>query len=279
VLVDDYHHRRIRVGTDPPIASLIAAPLNRGGTVVGALMVARMKGRHSFDQTDLEQLEAYAGHLGVALELNQSRADQAALAVLREHQRIAADLHDHVIQELFATGMGLQAMVYRVHTEENRQHLSDFVDAIDATIRRIRTTIFQLNRSPHGHGGLKERLLAIVEEARPALGYAAHAEFAGPLDQAVSPELADDVIAVAREALANAARHAQASSVRLRVTLEGARVTVEAIDNGRGMGSPTRSSGLANLRSRAHRHGGDMDIQAPAGGGTHVVWTAVSRTA
>jgi len=168
-------------------------------------------------------------------------------------------------------------MVYRVQTEENRQHLSDFVDAIDATIRRIRTTIFQLNRSPQAHGGLRERLLDIVEEARPALGFAPHSEFSGPLDQALSHELADDVIAVAREALSNAARHAQASSVRLRVSLEGPQVTVEAIDDGCGIGSPTRSSGLANLRSRALRHAGDLDVRPRDGGGTHLTWTALSR--
>ena len=231
-LIDGYHHRSTKVGTDPQLASLIAAPLCRGKTIVGALMVGRTTGRRPFDQTDLDQLDAYAGHLGVALELNQSRADQAALAVLREHQRIAADLHDHVIQELFATGMGLQAMVYRTDDEGHRQHLSDFVDAIDSTIRRIRTTIFQLNRAPHGAGGLKERLLAVVEEARPALGFTAHAEFSGPLDQAVAPELADDVVAVAREALSNAARHAHARSVRLRVTAGGPELRVEAIDDG-----------------------------------------------
>ena len=118
----------------------------RGQRVVGAVVAIRLQGRRAFDHTDVEQLEAYVGHAAVALELNQSRADQEALAVLREHQRIAADLHDHVIQELFATGMALQGMVYRTEDPRDQAHLVEFVDAIDATIRRIRTTIFRLNR-------------------------------------------------------------------------------------------------------------------------------------
>ena len=138
--------------------------------------------------------------------------------------------------------------------------LVEFVDAIDATIRRIRTTIFRLNRAPYGGGSLKERLLSVVEDARPALGFTAHAEFSGPLDQAVSDDLADHVVAVAREALSNIARHAGAASVRLRVTLADGVLSVDAIDDGCGIGEPTRSSGLANLERRAREH---AEVSAP----------------
>lgn len=277
VLVESYRSREPDPPQDPPIASLIAAPMLRGQRVVGAIVAIRLQGRRAFDHTDVEQLEAYVGHAGVALELNQSRADQEALAVLREHQRIAADLHDHVIQELFATGMALQGMVYRTDDARDQAHLVEFVDAIDATIRRIRTTIFRLNRAPYGGGSLKERLLSVVEDARPALGFTAHAEFSGPLDQAVPDELADHVIAVAREALSNAARHAAARSVRLRVTLIDELLTLDAIDDGRGIGAPTRSSGLANLERRAKEHDGTLEILEADGGGTHLRWTAVVR--
>ncbi|MFC4787212.1 GAF domain-containing protein [Nocardioides sp. MAHUQ-72] len=263
---------------DQPVASLIAVPLVQGPRLVGAVVVGRIAEHGSFDSTDLDQLEAYVGHASVALELNQSRADQAALAVLREHQRIAADLHDHVIQELFATGMGLQSMVHRVGEPEHQLRLGEYVDAIDATIRRIRTTIFRLSRGPSAVGGLKERLLAVVEESRPALGFAAHAEFSGPLDQVVSHDLAEDVVAVAREALANAARHAGASSVRLQVTLSDGLLTVRATDDGRGLGNPTRSSGLSNLSRRARQHGGTLEMHESPGGGTHLCWTALVQS-
>jgi signal transduction histidine kinase len=279
LLVENYRAREGDPPLEPPIASLICSPLLRGQRVVGAIVAIRLLGRRAFDHTDVEQLEAYVGHTGVALELNQSHADQEALAVLREHQRIAADLHDHVIQELFATGMALQGMVYRTEDPRDQATLVEFVDAIDATIRRIRTTIFRLNRAPYGGGSLKERLLSVVEDARPALGFTAHAEFSGPLDQAVPDDLADHVVAVAREALSNAARHAGAKSVRLVVTLAEDLLTVDAIDDGRGLGSPTRSSGLANLERRAKESGGTLEILEPAGGGTHLRWTAVVRLA
>ncbi|WP_344147021.1 sensor histidine kinase [Nocardioides koreensis] len=277
LLIESYRRREVDPPLEIPIASLIAVPMLRGQRVVGAVVALRFQGRRPFDHTDVEQLEAYVGHAAVALELNQSRADQEALAVLREHQRIAADLHDHVIQELFATGMALQGMVYRTEDPRDQANLVEFVDAIDATIRRIRTTIFRLNRAPYGGGSLKERLLSVVEDARPALGFTAHAEFSGPLDQAVPEELADHVVAVAREALSNAARHAAARSVRLRVTLAEELLTLDAIDDGRGIGTPTRSSGLANLERRAKECDGTLEILDRDGGGTHLRWTAVVR--
>ena len=277
LLVESYRPREGVPQLDPPIVSLIATPLLRGEVVVGAVVAIRLQGRRPFDHTDVDQLEAYVVHAGVALELNQSRADQEALAVLREHQRIAADLHDHVIQELFATGMALQGMVYRTQDPRDQAHLVEFVDAIDATIRRIRTTIFRLNRAPYGGGSLKERLLSVVEDARPALGFTAHAEFSGPLDQAVSEDLADHVVAVAREALSNVARHAAATSVRLQVTLAGDLLTVDAHDNGCGIGQPTRSSGLANLERRAKEYDGSLEVRESPKGGTRLTWTAVAQ--
>jgi len=275
LLVENYGRRDgIDQVTDPPIGSLIATPLLRGTGIIGAIVAIRLRGHHAFDHTDLDQLEAYVGHTSVALELNQSRADQAALAVLREHQRIAADLHDHVIQELFATGMAMQGMIHRTHDPEHQMKLVEFVDAIDSTIRRIRTTIFRLNRAPYGGGSLKERLLSVVEDARPALGFTAHAEFSGPLDQAVPDEMADHVVAVAREALSNTARHAGATSARLHVTLADNVLTVDASDDGHGIGEPTRSSGLTNLQRRAQEHSGALEVSQPPGGGTRLHWTA-----
>lgn len=279
LLVENYRARDGDPPLEPPIASLICSPLLNGQRVAGAIVAIRLQGRRAFDHTDVEQLEAYVGHTGVALELNQTRADQEALAVLREHQRIAADLHDHVIQELFATGMALQGMVYRTESARDQATLVEFVDAIDATIRRIRTTIFRLNRAPYGGGSLKDRLLSVVEDARPALGFTAHAEFSGPLDHAVPDDVADHVVAVAREALSNAARHAGAKSVRLVVTLAEDLLTLDAIDDGRGLGTPTRSSGLSNLERRAKECGGTLEVMEPPGGGTHLRWSAVVRPA
>jgi signal transduction histidine kinase len=210
----------------------------------------------------------------VALELDRSRANRQAMALLREHDRIAADLHDHVIQELFATGMGLQGMLAAIDRPELRGRLVGYVDALDATIRRIRATIFQLQHDQAVSEPLKERLLKVVEEEDTALGTAIDVSFSGPVDDDVPAHLAEDVVAVVREALSNAARHAHADNVRMSVAVTGDRVKVQIEDDGIGLDNSTRSSGLTNLRQRAERHHGTFDIASSPEGGTTMRWTA-----
>ncbi len=196
------------------------------------------------------------------------------MELLAEHDRIAADLHDHVIQELFATGMGLEGMLSAVANPELRARLVGAVDALDATIRNIRATIFQLQHDRSLTEPLEGRLLKVVEEGKAALGTAVDVTFSGPVDDRVPPHLTDDVVAVVREALSNAARHAHADTVRIAVALAGDQVEVEVADDGIGLDNPTRSSGLTNLRRRAERHHGTFDITSLPQGGTTLRWTA-----
>lgn len=257
------------------VGSLIAVPLVKNGLVVAAIVVGRVPGRQPFDQIDLGQLGVFAIHAGVAVELAQTRADSESLLVQQEHERIAADLHDHVIQELFATGMGLQSMAGTSRDSSHRERLLGYVEAIDATIQRIRNTVFTIGRPDQAMRSLKSDLHRIGAELHPALGFPADFEFSGPLDHPVSHELANDVVAVAREALSNVARHARATSVQVRVGIGAGVLALEVNDDGCGLGTPQHSSGLTNMWIRAARHGGALDFLEATRAGCRLRWTAL----
>jgi signal transduction histidine kinase len=241
--------------------------------VLGALIVARLPGRPVFTETDKQLLAGFAGHAGLALELDRARVEHESLSKIADHGRIAADLHDHVIQELFATGMGMESLIGGLSDPRHRARMSGLVDSLDATIRRIRTTIFQLEVSRPAPDNLQQRLLSVLDEEHAALGFEAGIAFSGAVGLGVPIALADDLVAVLREAISNTARHANATSVEVRVSLNGAVVTLDITDNGCGVGTTTRSSGLANLRRRAEARGGALLLAVPAGGGTHLRWT------
>jgi signal transduction histidine kinase len=256
--------------------SAIGAPLlTADGTIIGALTVGRNAQEGEFSDVDRDQLATFASHAGKAIELDRARSAREAVRTVQDHDRIAADLHDHVIQELFATGMGLESMSSRLTDPEQQALVEAFVDALDSTVRRIRTTIFQLQRRELRYQSLQLRVMTVLDEERPALGFSAAIEFVGALDLLVSGSLADDVVAVVRETMSNVARHAQATAARISISLLQANLTIDVRDNGAGIGNSGRSSGLSNLRQRAAAHGGILELDVPSGGGTHVRWTAV----
>lgn len=252
----------------------VSAPLLAGGDrVLGAVTVTRRPGRTPFGDADRDQLAGFTNHVGIALELIRARADRDLLRMVEDHDRIAADLHDHVIQELFATGMGLQRVIPHLRDADQRTRVLGYVEALDATIRRIRTTIFQLHTGMVGAESLRQRLGHVIREETAALGFPPATDFAG-LTGDVASGLADDVVAVVREALSNVARHSGADQASLRFVSDGDVLCAEVIDNGRGLGAPARLSGLGNLRRRAESRGGSLDIDMPPGGGTRLRWTA-----
>jgi signal transduction histidine kinase len=261
-------------GPGERVGSVAGVPLaSPDGTVWGCLQVTRRAGGPPFTEHDLPLLAGFASHAGGAVALDRARADREALLLLADHERIAADLHDHVIQELFATGMGLQGLVGRQARPEDRQRLLDHIDAIDATIRRIRTTIFHVTHRSDD-AGLRQRLITVLADLRPEWGPTARIDFSGPLDTGVAPGLAEDVVAVVREALANVVRHASASNVGVHVRLADDELTVEVTDDGVGITDTGRTSGLGNLRRRAEAHAGTLELTVPPGGGTRLRWTA-----
>ena len=264
----------VLLGAD--IGPLIVVPLAAGGKIRGALGLGRLATAPEFTGSDLAMAASFASHAAVALELAEARADQITLAQVEDHDRIAAELHDHVIQELFALGMKLQGHVSRGDLV-TAQQINGYVGSLDEIISKIRTSIFGLRQSRSIPGGLHARLLEIVEEHAPQLGFTAGIRFAGPLGPTADAALTQDILAVTREALSNCARHAHASAVTISLAQEGGLITLDITDNGRGLGVPARSSGLSNMRHRAERNGGTLQLTTPSAGGTHLTWTGLER--
>lgn len=256
------------------LGSVLIVPITTTSGAQGALSVARRAGRPRFRRADLDDLTEFARDAGVALELRRARADREGMALIGEHDRIAADLHDHVIQELFSTGMGLQAMVHDLGRPDQQARILGFVEDLDATIRRIRTTIFRLDRHRESSTSLQQDLLAIVEQERAALGFSVNVDFSGPLDVIVPLRLHEDVCAVVRESLSNVARHARATAAWLKVTAGRDVITIDVVDNGVGSDDDEYGRGLRDLRERARAHRGDLLIRPGDEGGTQLTWNA-----
>ena len=259
------------------LGPLIVVPLTAGEHVRGALILGRRRTSTGLTETHLLMASSYAGHAAVAMELALARAEQLVMAQAADHDRIASDLHDHVIQELFALGMKLQSQASRSDAATARR-VNGYVDTLDQIIIKIRSSIFGLQQPPPSPGGLRAQLLDLVDEHGPQLGFTADVQFTGALEPGPDAVLANDILAVAREALSNCARHAHASTVSISVESgDDGLITLDVTDNGRGLGTPTRSSGLANMRHRAERNGGTFQISTPSSGGTQLIWTARLR--
>ncbi|MDT4932892.1 MAG: hypothetical protein QOK11_784 [Pseudonocardiales bacterium] len=264
-----------------PVGPVMALPLVGLRGTRGALIVGRLHGRSRFDEADLDMAMTFANHAAVALELADARADQQRIVLLEDRDRIARDLHDHVIQRLFAAGLTVQSVASGLGTDERARRLDRVVSGIDDTIRQIRTSIFQL-RGQLGPqtGTVRTRLLDTIAEVTPSLGFEPRLGFSGPIDSVVPEPVVDDLVAVTREALTNVARHAHASQAELTLSATAGVLTLDVVDDGGGIGEATRRSGLANLRERAERLGGSMVIMSQASEespateeGTHLRWT------
>ncbi|MGD0701469.1 MAG: GAF domain-containing protein [Trebonia sp.] len=261
---------------DARIGPLIAVPLTAGERILGALMLGRRAAGPGFTESDLGMAASFAGHAAVAMELAQARADQIVLARAEDHDRIAGDLHDQVIGELFALGMKLQSQVARSDPAA-AERVNGYVDTLDQVISDIRTSIFGLRQRRYAPVGLQARVMEIIEEHAPQLGFTASASFTLPVGPGPDENLAHDILAVTREALSNCARHAHATAVSIALAGQDELITLDITDNGRGLGTPIRSSGLASMRHRAESNGGTLQITVPVGGGTQLTWTARPR--
>ena len=198
----------------------------------------------------------------------QARADREIIA---ERDRIARDLHDLVIQRVFGAGLALQGVLGLIRQPRAAARVRTVINDLDATIRELRTAIFALHDQPQKAASLRAQLIELTGEAQDGLGFTPGLGFQGPLDAAVPDHIALDLLAVTREALSNAARHAHAT--RVEVTVSAAdELTLTVEDNGRGIGDTTRSSGLSNMRQRAESHGGSFTITSAPGTGTRLEW-------
>ena len=253
----------------------IVFPLGAPGDVRGVLAIARRRGAPPFPPGASDVVASFAAQASVAIELADRRAAAERLSVYEDRDRIARDLHDLVIQRLYATGMSLEGTMPMINRPEVADRITNAVDAMDETIKVIRTTIFAL-QSRGGNTGprLRTEIVALAEEAAAgALGFAPALRLGSGLDSHGNPEVAEQALAVLREALSNAARHANATRVDVTADVDGTgMLTLRVVDNGIGIGLQTRRSGLLNLANRAEELGGEMRVTPAEGGGTELEW-------
>jgi signal transduction histidine kinase len=257
------------LGADPGPALVL--PLHATDKVAGVLVVLRRSGATPFSQEQHDMMSAFTDQAALAWQLATSQRLARELDVLADRDRIARDLHDHVIQRLFAVGLALQGTIPRARSPEVQQRLSEYVDDLQAVIQEIRTTIFDLHEQASGVTRLRRRLDEAVAQFSDGKLHVA-TQFVGPLS-VVDATLADHAEAVVREAVSNAVRHADASNLSVTVKVED-NLCIEVVDNGRGIPENITGSGLTNLLQRAQQVGGTFTIDRPPAGGTLVRWAA-----
>ncbi|GAB7006654.1 two-component system sensor histidine kinase [Nocardioides sp. AN3] len=260
--------RRAFLADKVALGPAVVVPLMGGSGARGVLWVARMRHERPFTASDEDMLTTFANQASVAWELADARTANMRVELLEDRARIARDLHDHVIQRLFAAGLGLQALAMRAGDAADA--IDAVVDDLDDVIKQIRNAIFQLRPTP---GGMRGAILDVVGEVRSTLGFEPHVVFDGPVDSLTTADLLNDVTAVVREALSNVAKHADATAIDVLVEARGHQLRVLVSDNGRGLGEITRSSGLGNMQTRAESRSGELVLGVPAAGvGTSVEW-------
>lgn len=252
--------------------AVVVVPLRAHIAEGGALLVVVGQGRSGLEAEEVELLMSLADQASLALDRVQAVAERQELLLVADRDRIARDLHDLVIQRLFATGLQLQGARRMAPNDEVRERLDAAVADLDTTISDIRSTIFELQRA--GDRSLRAEVSDLVKEYAPVLGFTPVLRTAGPVDAAVPGDLGEQVLAVLREALSNAARHASASSATVELRVTAGEVVLCVTDDGRGLPAERRDSGLRNVRRRATERGGALRLLPGEPQGTRLEWSA-----
>ena len=260
----------------PPMRSFLGVPLAVRGEVFGNLYLTDKQGAAGFSAEDESLVVALAAAAGIAVNNSHMQLRLGALRLAEERERIARDLHDSVIQRLFATGLSLQSVIPGIADPGVRGRLEEAVSSLDDTIREVRTTIFALEPPSEADGAIRSQVLRVCAEAAESLGSEPEVRFVGAVDRQVTPAIATQLLPTLREALSNVVRHSGAGhaevelsvgdEVRLRVTDDGSGPEMEAD------GPEQRGRGLANMAGRAAALGGSMTLSAGREGGAELVW-------
>ncbi len=261
------------LGDEAPIAGdkkrpALLVPFRSSTNATGILLVVAPTPAPS--REDEYMLQTFADQAAIALDLAKARRDGEMLVVLAERDRIARDLHDVVIQRMFATGLMLQGAYRFAISPEVRERVETAVNELDTTIRDLRTAIFELHQKTAKT--LRTELSDLVAEYSNVLGFAPRLSIKGPLDVSIDSQLRSQVLAVLREALSNVAKHAQATSVHLTLTATDHELIAQVADNGVGIDEAAYESGLRNLRERASKLGGSVTIERAEPRGTKIEW-------
>jgi signal transduction histidine kinase len=276
--VDDGIDLGFTLSDGRPLGPAMAVPIMTDGLAEGVLLVARMQRGRPFAVTDLEMAADFAGQASVAMELEAARADRQRMVVLEDRGRIARDLHDHVIQQLFGTGLELQSIAGALPMGPVSDRIMQSVTNLDGTISQIRTIIFALSaQAAENSGSIRHWIIDLANELAGSLPSTPAVSFSGPVDLVVTHDLADDVLAVAREALVNVIKHAAATRTSIVLSVRDGEVQLEVTDDGRGFAESERRSGIANLEHRATSRGGAFDLQTGPEG-TRLLWSVPYST-
>jgi signal transduction histidine kinase len=262
------------------VGSAVVVPL--GTADGGVLVVGSSTDAEPVRAGSVSALRTFAAQAALALELAARRRDAERLIVFEDRDRIARDLHDVVIQRLFATGMQLESTTRLLTAPEAKARVRQAVDNLDATIREIRSSIYALQTGPSSDAAptLRSRLLEVLDAAAEQLGFSPTLQLTGLVDTGVPADIGEQVLAVLREALSNAARHANATRVVVQVDVGAKALRLAVRDNGVGIAETTRRSGLANLSGRAAALGGSFSVEPLGGpeGGTELIWSVPLET-
>lgn len=255
---------------------VLAAPMRAFDTTTGVLVALRADGRPAFTGSVVDMTAHFADQAALALHLGESAARAREVEVLAERERIARDLHDHVIQRIFAEGLSVQGTLQRTRSPEIRERLTRTIDTLQDIVQEIRTTIFDLQTGDTQSSRLRQRIHEVIDEQLGDATLRTHVRISGPLS-VVDRRTAEHVVAVIRESVSNVVRHARAGSVTVAVGI-GDDVVVEVSDDGIGLGDASRlaRSGLANLSRRAESLGGTLTTPSRSGG-TVVRWSVPLR--
>ncbi|MFD6064299.1 GAF domain-containing sensor histidine kinase [Rhodococcus wratislaviensis] len=261
------------IGDAGPHGPALLLPLRAAvDSVTGVLVLVRALGREPFDERQLPLAAAFADQAALALKLADDQRQLTALSLIADRDRIARDLHDHVIQRLFAHGLNLQSAQARTRAPETQDRLSEMIDDVQDIITDVRTAIFDLHGGAGDGFALRSALAAIITEQTGESGIHTSVRMAGPLSAVTGP-LADHAEAVLREALSNVVHHAHAHHVDVIVSVDDD-LTICVTDDGIGLPDTIARSGLRNLTTRAEQAGGTCTLTTPTTGGTRLTWTA-----
>jgi len=258
----------------PRMRTFLGVPIRVRDQVFGNLYLTDKRGGGEFSEDDEGLAVALAGAAGIAIENARLHLRVRDLILIEDRERIAADLHDTVIQRLFATGLGLQGTVRVISPPEAAARVQTAVGDLDETIRQIRSTIFALQAPRVAGRGLRSEVLSLATEAAASLGFEPRVRFDGPVDAEVDDHVVTELLPTLREALSNVVRHAGASHVALHVSVVDGWLQADVDDDGSG-GAADRpgGKGLSNMRRRAEGLGGEVAVTPGAGGrGTRVRW-------
>lgn len=257
----------------PVMRSFLGAPLHVQGTKFGQIYLSEKLGGVEFTAEDEEMVEALAAAAGVAVDNARNRELRSLLSLIEDRERIARDLHDLVIQRLFATGMSLQGFLRKYDLpQEAQDKLNNAIDELDKTVKQVRQTIFALQDNAV-HDSLRARVIAEFETFRSICTFTPELQLEGAIDAMVPERVAAHTVAVVRELLSNVAKHARATSATILVKVEGDELSVTVTDNGVGFVEPPHRRGLSNVARRAESHSGLFTIEPMPGGGTRAQWS------